>query len=185
MIFVQRPQIGIDLTLQIAGKKAELFTRFYGRSCHDDPLDLLVLKRGDRHRHGKKSLSCSRRSVREYDEVVPDGIYVLFLSQCLGLDRLSADCVADDIFVKIRQPAGIRLVLHLDGVIYALVLDLAPGSRQSRQVLKDPDCFTHIGFITGHLDQTVPRDHSHIQIFLYLSYIVIFASKDIPLLLRG
>ena len=182
---VQRPQIGIHLTLKVTGKKAEFLARFYSGSCHDDPLDLLVLERGDRHRHSKKGLSCSRRSVREYNEVVPDGIYVLLLSQCLGLDRLSADCVADDIFVKIRQPAGIRLVFHLDSVIYALVLDLSPGSRKSRQILKNPHSLAHIGFIPGHLDHAVPRDHCHIQIFLDLSYIVIFASKNIPLLLRG
>ena len=53
---VQRSQVGIHLALEIAGKKAQLFSCLDRRSRHDDPADLVGLKCRDGHGHAELSL---------------------------------------------------------------------------------------------------------------------------------
>src|SRR5687768_17633413 len=60
---VERPQVRVHLLLQIAGKEAELLTRFDGRTRQDDAAHLLCEQVAHRLRHREVGLA-DRKSTR-------------------------------------------------------------------------------------------------------------------------
>ena len=131
---VQGTQIRVYLTLQITGQKAQLFSGFNGRSGQDDTAHLVVLKSGDRHGHGQIRLTGTSRSQSEYDHVFPDGIHISLLPQGLGLDRLSADGMADAVRIHLHQFFLLVFFSHFNGIIHALFFDLIAVIRQCGQL---------------------------------------------------
>lgn len=87
---VKRAEVGIDLILEITGKKAELFARFHRRARENDPADLLGFERRYRHCDGKEGFARSGGTDTEYNGVFCYGIDIFLLADCLCLDRLAA-----------------------------------------------------------------------------------------------
>ena len=94
----QRPEIGIDLGLQVAGEIAKALTGLDRRSDEDDLADLLGAKCRHRHGHGEKRLPTTGRARAEHDVVVADRLHV---------DRLAG---------RAGHELAARLV-HLDWVV--------------------------------------------------------------------
>ena len=72
----QRPQIGIDLGLQIAGQKAEAFARLDRRPHQDDLADGLPFQGRHGHGHGQIGLSGSGGPAAQHDVVLANGLDV-------------------------------------------------------------------------------------------------------------
>ena len=68
----QRPQVRIDLGVQVAGQKAEAFARFDRGPDEHDLADLMVLERLDRHGDRQIGLAGARRADGERDVVLAD-----------------------------------------------------------------------------------------------------------------
>jgi hypothetical protein len=72
----QRPQVGIDLGLEITGQEAEALARLDGRP-HEHDLAHLFSPQGDHgHCHGEKCLAAAGRAGAEHDVVVADRPHV-------------------------------------------------------------------------------------------------------------
>ena len=88
---VQRPQVRIDLLLQVAGQEAELLARLDRRARQHDAADLLGQQARDRLRHRQVGLAGAGRADAEDDVVLVDGFEVLPLRRRLGHDLRLAD----------------------------------------------------------------------------------------------
>lgn len=73
--------------------------------------------------------SGSRRPHAEYNHIVPDGIHILFLPQCLRLNGLAAHRMADQIPVYFQKCIIIAFHAHLDCIIHILFLNLVSPFR--------------------------------------------------------
>ena len=123
---VKWPQVRINLTLQITGKKAQLLSRFDRRTGQNNPAYFVIPERRDRHSHGQIGFACSGRSDAEGNHVLPDRVHIPLLSKCLGLHRTSADGMADIIPVKLYN--RLRIVLHRErqDIVNVLLCNLVP-----------------------------------------------------------
>ena len=66
----ERPQVGVDLGLDVAGQEAEPLAGLDRRPGEDDPLHLALGKRRRRHRHREEGLAGAGRADAEGDRVV-------------------------------------------------------------------------------------------------------------------
>ena len=66
----QRPQVGVDLGLQVAGQEAQAFAGLDGGADQHDLAEPLGLQGGHGHGHGQVGLAGARRPVTKHD-VVP------------------------------------------------------------------------------------------------------------------
>ena len=107
---VERPQIRVNFTLQVARQETEFFTRLNRRTRQDNTAYLIVSECRDRHRHCKVCFSGSGRADAEDDHLFPDRIHVRFLTECFRFDRTACDRVADAVTVDFRKAAS--AVLH-------------------------------------------------------------------------
>ena len=100
---IQRSEIRINLALQISRQESKLFTCLNRRSCKNNLIDLIILKCINSHRHCKICLTCSCRSYSEHNHLIPNGINILLLSECLRLDRPSCNRPAHCIRINLNQ----------------------------------------------------------------------------------
>ena len=107
---VERPQIRVNFTLQVARQETEFFTRLNRRTRQDNTAYLIVSECRDRHRHRKVRFSGSGRADAEDDHLFPDRIHVRFLTECFRFDRTACDRVADAVTVDFSKAAS--AVLH-------------------------------------------------------------------------
>ena len=82
----QRPQVGIDLGLQVAGQETEAFARLDRRPDQHQLADPLGPQGGHRRGHGQVGLARSGRSVAEHHVVLGDGIEIVGLALRTGTD---------------------------------------------------------------------------------------------------
>ena len=90
----QRPQVGIDLGLQVAGQEAEALAGLDRRAHQHDLADRLPLQRGDGHGHGQVGLAGAGRPVAQHDVVLADGLDVARLA---GGPRPNLPAGAEDV----------------------------------------------------------------------------------------
>ena len=126
---VQRPQIGVDLALQIAGQKSELLARLHRGTGEYDARNLLLLERGHGHRHRKEGFAGARRADAEHDCVFLDFIDVILLADGFRLDRLSAAGQTDAVVVNGRQLVLLALGNHRHHIVDRVDVDVAVDRR--------------------------------------------------------
>ena len=83
---VERPQVRIDLLVEVARQEAELLPRLDGRTREDDASDFLLAQRVDGHRHREVRLAGTGRADAEGDGVLADRVDVVLLTGGLGTD---------------------------------------------------------------------------------------------------
>ena len=76
---VKRPQIRVDLVLQIAGQKTEPFAGFDRRTRQDNAADLLLEQSIDRHRNCQKDLAGAGDADAENQIVVRNCVKIFAL----------------------------------------------------------------------------------------------------------
>jgi len=86
---VERPQIGVHLLTQVAGKESQSFTGLHSRTAQHDPFHLARLERGYGEGHGGVCLARTGRADREYDIVLPGLFDEDDLVRSLGRDGAS------------------------------------------------------------------------------------------------
>ena len=86
----QRPKIGVDLGLKIAGQEAETLAGLDRRPNQHDFADLFLPKRGDGQRHGQIRLARARRTRAQHQIVAAHGLDVAGLTGRPGADVASA-----------------------------------------------------------------------------------------------
>src|SRR5581483_4998159 len=109
---VERPQIGIDLGLEVAGQVAELLARLDRGAAEDDPADLAALERAHGHEHGEVRLARARGADREDHGVLADHLDVAPLAgrpHADALDRLG-------LFLLARAAAALAAAGQEEGV---------------------------------------------------------------------
>ena len=87
---VERPQVRIDLLLQIARQEPELLAGFDGRARQDDAAHLLGEQVIHRLRHREIGLARAGRADAEHDVVLLDGVEIAALIGRLGRDAALA-----------------------------------------------------------------------------------------------
>ena len=86
---VERPQVRIDLLLQIAGQEPQLLARFDRRPRQDDAVDLLRHEERDRLRHRQVRLAGAGRADAEHDVVLLDRVEIVPLVDASSARRAS------------------------------------------------------------------------------------------------
>ena len=81
---VQRAQVRIDFLRQVAGQKAQSFSRFYGGTHQYDALNRIALQRIHGRSHGEIGLAGAGRADAERDVVRLNVLQVLNLAAACG-----------------------------------------------------------------------------------------------------
>ena len=148
----QRPQIGIDLGLHVAGQVAEALTRLDRGPDEDDLADLPGAKAGHGQGHGEKCLAAPRRSRAEDDVVIPDRLHVGCLARRLGHQLPSRPGHLD----RVRGGLGRGIDDPGEQPGHLLRLHRAAIAGDTVELLEDFGGPKHGRFVPLDLDRVVP-----------------------------
>ncbi len=132
---VERPQIRVDLGLEVPGQEAESLARLHGRAGEDDAPDGPAGQRLDGRRHGQIGLPGSSRSDAEDQRVVPDGIDVRALANGLGADDLPPP--DRDHLAEHAARGRHRLADHLDHSTHGVLFQRGTLLHEQEEFLDD------------------------------------------------
>ena len=117
---VQRPQVGIDLALQIAGQEAEPLARFDRGTREDDAVDALFAECRHRRGHGEIRFARTGGADAERYGIVPDGLHIRLLAERFRLDGAPLRRDADYAAVKLTDLVLLPGADHPDHIAHAL-----------------------------------------------------------------
>ncbi len=121
---IKRPQIRVDLLLQVAGQKAEPLAGFDRGPCQNYSADLLFIQGVDRHRHCQKALACPGYPDPKHQIVRSDRVQIFPLIRGLRGDRLLSGRI-ESVSLKVI-PQAVRPIL---GYLFEGVLQLFVSKR--------------------------------------------------------
>ena len=137
----ERPQVGVDLGLDVAGQEAEPLAGLDRGPGEDDPLHLFLGQRGGRHRDREEGLAGAGGADPEGDRVAADRVDVAFLVDRLRRD-LGVAVAPDDVLEDLR-----RALVRVEGAGHRFDRprgDLVPLLDQLDQLVDDRGRGLHV-----------------------------------------
>ena len=159
---VQRPQVGIDLLVEVAGQEAQLFARLHRRTGQHNALDLLALERGDGHRHRQIGLARSRRTNAEGQRVAANRAHIFPLAERLAADGAAAEGRRHNFAVQVIQLIQLALFQQAHGVLHHRRVHALALFGQRAELFQNFAGVVHIPlFLALHHDIAAAQGHAH------------------------
>ena len=170
----ERPQIGVDLRLQIAGQEAQALAGLDRRTHQHDLADRLPLERRDGHRHGQIGLAGACRPTTQDDVVLPDGFQIAGLARCPRAN-LPADAKnVDGRLVRYGQPVLHGRQCPADVVGRYLPVAVCAGLK----LLENFGGPSHRRVGAGDVDLAVARRNAHPENIANASQVLVTGAKE-------
>ena len=160
---VERAQIGIDFTLQIAGKKAELLTRFHRGTRENNALAVSVSEGAYRHGHREIGFSGTCRAYAEGNHALPYAVHIFLLSEGLRLHRPTGGRAADELPVDFEYLLLALRKREGERVVDRLLRDCLAAPRERNQILEDGNGLFDLSLLAHNLDTAVTLYHRDLQ----------------------
>ena len=175
---IKRSEIWVYLTLQVARKKAQLFSCFHRRTCEDYLLYLVRLESFYRHCHRKISLARSRRTNAHDDSLFPYCFNISFLTESFRLDELSAHRYAHAVIRHMLYLILLALTHKCENISYSLLSDSLALVDKSNKAIYSFRGVKYVLLIACYLDIVTSAENHNIILFLdKINILVIIAEK--------
>ena len=175
---IERAQVRINLLLQIARQKAQLFACLHGGAGEDDAVHLVRAEGRDGHGHGKISFAGAGRADADGDRVGRNGAAIALLAQCFRLDGLALAGDADAVAGERRQLFLAALPHKGDAVADVLLRESFPAVDEAQQAFDGPHGERHILRLAGNLQLGIPPHNGHMKFIAEQVHVLIKAAEQ-------
>jgi len=147
----QRPQVGIDFRLQVAGQKAKTLARLHRRPHQHDLANGVIFESLDRHCHREVGFSRARRPHREDEVMVADCVHIAGLpwrarpNLATGKKHLGGLMLLDA-FVAGHQGQDFR---------YVVGFELTASLHEQLELLQDLGRMGDLALAAGHANLVI------------------------------